>query len=730
MILELDNLIDIGMYRGVIASQYRDLLSIHLPKIRSLIADSAAEVLAVGRNSNIRIRIFEQGQLFDLVVKSFGRESAVKNMLDSTRGSKALRTWMVARHLQKNGVGTPEPVAFLERWEGKKLLESYFVSVYQAGISDFTTELSRLFKEEPECWKFMNLLQVVAEAVANMHRCGCQHNDLGNQNVMLSYIGDGKWGNVQFIDLNRANIEKTLSNKQRARDISRIWLPSDLLRVFVEMYYGGKVPAEDFVKWELIYRRRYAKHAATRKLRHPIKTFKNRNTEKKPEIYPAPRDLWIWDERSAQPIVIMKSKDRHKFYSSSWITKPVCAVAADFLPVKKEYKKLKLECYKKTVNMLDRLGISIEPRKEIWRQQLELLKELRIMPVSMRFYRHESVDQCEFKIGVVRELSDIGFTVSIALVQDRIAVTDSAAWRIFVEKVLGCVAELVEYVEVGHAINRVKWGIWSFSELKQLMDIVADVASKWSGLRLTGPSAIDFEYPFVMAALREVPKNIHFAALSHHLYVDRRGAPENRQGKFDALDKFVMARAIARTSLKCDDKLIVSEVNWPLLGSGVYSPVGAPYVSPGVRYNDPSVSEEDYTSFMIRYIAIAVSSGMVERVYWWRMVAHGFGIVDDADLSKLRKRPAYDALKIYLEILGDSVFDSRIKIDELDNVYVFKYNVPEIGVVCLAWVNLDATVEIELPFKCIEIQMLNGDVVEPDGNKIKLTGMPVYLFCG
>ena len=187
-----------------------------------------------------------------------------------------------------------------------------------------------------------------------------------------------------------------------------------------------------------------------------------------------------------------------------------------------------------------------------------------------------------------------------------------------------------------------------------------------------------------------------------------------------------MARAVAKRYSACDDKLIISEVNWPIVGTGVYSPVGAPYESPGIRHNDPSVSEEDYASFMIRYVAIAVSSGMVERVYWWRMIAHGFGLVDDIDLSDLHKRPAFDAFKTFIEILGKSTFVERVTCSYSENVYILKYRLPDKDTVCLAWVNGDAA-EIELPFECIESHSLNGDVTELSGNKIELTGKPIYL---
>ena len=44
---------------------------------------------------------------------------------------------------------------------------------------------------------------------------------------------------------------------------------------------------------------------------------------------------------------------------------------------------------------------------------------------------------------------------------------------------------------------------------------------------------------------------------------------------------------------------------------------------------------------MIRYLLIALCSGMVERVYWRRLVARGFGLIDDVEPGTWRPRPAF-----------------------------------------------------------------------------------------
>ncbi len=717
------NFITIGEYRGMIADEYAGILAEPLCDIKKLISSPDAVVLAEGRNKNVLVDIPYQEGVLKVVVKSFGREPRLKNLIDNYRGSKACRTWLVARHLHDNSVGTPEPVAFMELWQGRRLLENYFISVYQAGMSDFAAELSNLFYNEPECVKVINLLQTVADGVAALHNSGCMHNDMGNQNIMLSRTGADQWENVKFIDLNRADIKESLSYKQRARDISRIWLPSDLLRVFIEMYFGGKqVPPVEFLKREKFYRKQYAVHAATRKWRHPIKYYRRRG-QKKSLLYPEPRDLWIWDERSAQPIVMMKSKERHKYYSASWIVQPVMEVLRGTGKVWAKYKKLKDKCFHEQVMMYRRVGISIEPRENMWQQQFALLSGLGQIPVMIRFGHYESDAVISFKLQTVRNLANDGFQVSIALLQDRHAITDTVSWRRFVKKVLTDTVDYIEFVEVGHAINRVKWGVWSFKEYQGLLSGIADIAAGFEkDIRFTGPAVIDFEYPFVLAALKNMPDNFTFNALSHHLYVDRRGAPENKQGRFDSLDKFIFGRAIAELYPFKDNKFIVSEVNWPIVGTGVYSPVGAPYVSPGERKNDPGVTEWEYACFMIRYLAIALTSGMVERVYWWRMIAHGFGLVDDIDI--LRKRPAYYALKVFLDILGQSIFKGRIS-GLPENVYALNFFLSDGSKVCLAWVHGD---DFELSVEYSELREMTGEVKQGDGKRVQLTGTPVYIW--
>jgi hypothetical protein len=618
----------------------------------------SAEVLTDGRNRNLRLLLVNQlGESCDVAVKQFGVPSRCKQWLDRSRGGKARRTWLAARHLTDHGVGTPPPLACMERWQSGRLIESYYLSRFEADTTSLAAELSRLYHHDPECAHLMTLLQTVAPLLRAMHDSGYLHADLGNQNILLRCDGGTAWRDPMLIDLNRGSIQGQASWAQRGRDLARISLPSDFLRVFIEMYCGDVPPAE-LLEAEATARIRFARHTRTRRWRHPVRE-RLRRDERGEHDYPHDRDLWVWDDRSGQALTVHRSRARARLYP---IARSVAVVRASLrwlLPVWRRYRELLPTAFSAPVSMAARIGVCVEPRPEIWESQKRRLGELGYPPVMLRAYRHKGKTQWDLAACAVAELTELGSRVSLCLIQDRAAVLDpTALWQPFVEEMLGRCGHLCEHIEIGHTINRVKWGLWDFGEYRRLL-AATDAAACGCGDRFIGPSAIDFEYPYILAALSQPRQGGPFAALSHQLYVDRRGAPENPQGGFATVEKAALARAVAVThpGIKGTDeaKFIISEVNWPLSHTGVHSPVGAPYESPGPRHGDPSVDEQSYADYMLRYLLLTLCSGFVSQVYWWRLAAHGYGLLDDHAAS-LPLRPAFEALSRLLPLLREATF--------------------------------------------------------------------------
>ena len=708
-----------GPYRGSIrmgldSEPLREALS----EVASWVRGSD-QVLGHGRNLIVRTTQEVGGQTYDFVVKSFGRQTRIKQVFDRRLGTKAERAFDAACHLIDSGVGTPFPVAHLARWKGSELMESYLITEYEPDTTDLRRVLIERYVDQGPSEAIMEVLQRVADAVRTMHDGGLQHGDLGNQNILLL---DYPEPDVLFIDLNRARVRSALDAAARGRDISRLHLADDLLRIFKEMYWRG-IPPLDFERAEHRARRNFWFHTVTRRIRHPIR---ERKTIRPVVDYPADRDIWIWDNKSGQAIPVFSGKKRRALMSRRSVLCQIKSVLLHGPAIYRHYHTLLRNAYGQPISMHNRVGLCLEPSAHGVKRRIELVHELGKVPVHLRFYHHQGHKQIDENLFVARQLHEAGHPVSVALVQDRQAVLQPEEWATFCDAVVSGLSDFVSFVEIGHAVNRVKWGLWGLEDWQRLIANLPALQAKYPTVEFTGPAGIDFEYPFVLAALDNLPKKTRIAALSHHLYVDRRGAPESRQGPFSTLEKCALARAVARHHDACGDRFICSEVNWPLLGTGVYSPVGSPYLYPGQMVGFPSVSEKDYAAYLLRYLLITLCSGFVDQVLWWRLAAHGYGLVDDLDLDpqQWRLRSGFHVLKFLIEQCGNSTFVLRECKEDGSIWFKFKRD-SDVNV----WVGYrcEGKAWAELPCTAATLFDAFGESAGVVSHQIELSGLPVYL---
>ncbi len=245
----------------------------------------------------------------------------------------------------------------------------------------------------------------------------------------------------------------------------------------------------------------------------------------------------------------------------------------------------------------------------------------------------------------VRALRARGVDVILALLQRRADVLDPGSWRAFLEDVFARFAPLASAFEIGHAWNRTKWGVWDHREYLRLAEPAFELAPRF-GVKLVGPAVIDFEFHLYPVTLPRLP----FDAVTSLLYVDRKGAPENGQFGWNAAMKLALLKAAIETTARpgAGQGLWITEVNWPLAGTGAFSPASG----------KPNVSEDEQADFLVRYYILCLASGLAERVYWWQLVAPGYGLVDNRE-SPWRRRPAFRAFAALRARLGGSVFEGR-----------------------------------------------------------------------
>lgn len=222
----------------------------------------------------------------------------------------------------------------------------------------------------------------------------------------------------------------------------------------------------------------------------------------------------------------------------------------------------------------------------------------------------------------------------VAVPQDRAAVCCPPRWEDALHRAIETLAPFTRTFQILQAPNRTKWGCYHARDALDLLEGAERVRRSRPGVRLVGPSVIDFE-PLALMRLLLNRRRFRLDALAGLLYVDRCGPPEGRQyGIFDLMGKIACMRAIQRCSRRVHGgRLWLTEFNWPLRGTWPWSPTS----------DREAVDEMTAAEYLLRYFRIAHASGLVERAYWWQLVAPGYGLVDDR--SGLRRRPAFDAFR-------------------------------------------------------------------------------------
>ena len=693
----------------------------YLRQVPQLIAENSyTKQLSAGKTPCYLLETNVSPSHTKLVVKHFPANNTVKRWFDSQlkNGTPPQRHWSIANALWQLNKTTPMPVALID---DPRSHQSYLITRYESN-SSLKQEIDHILQTTQSSDELVSLLKYVIEQIRKLHHAGYIHGDLGNQNILLNRTATG-WTDIGFIDLNRCRRHPAPTLKQRAKDLDRLEFPSFFLHVIEYMYWEDQEPPRAFTRHLKKYRSRFRRHQQSHRWRHPIRWYRSRSkrrAESQQQI--TDKNLWLWDEKSAQAMITLSTKDKYKNRHYAEYLSIIRELARYYAKIKRQHQQLLPTSFNTPVSMSQKIGMTLHPHSDYIETELRLLEELDCTAVLVRFNYHEDKTQWERTIRLIGDLHERGIQVSIALLQTRNAILDPNGWASFIQHIIPRIHNRIEWIEVGHAINRLKWGIWQIKEYLGLYQPLIALQQTYPDLKLVGPAIIDFNWAELIHALGMVTQHCNLYATSSHLYVDRRGAPENQQNGYSTLEKCALFKAAANTFPNCQNRFIVTEVNWPLQDTGEYSPILCPYVTPSKRASRPGVNETDYAHFMIRYIAIALCSGHVDSIYWWRLSAHGYGLVDDLD--NWRKRPAFYALKTLLHRLGQATFLRRIKSTQDDFLLLFD---TAQGKELLAWTTQDDKT-ITLPFSISQHRDGHGKLMsERYSADIRISQEPNYF---
>lgn len=144
--------------------------------------------------NQIKVVDFEKQKL---VVKSFKIPNTVNRIAYRFfRKSKAERSYFNAKYLLANGIGTPEPLGYLEKIDALGFYESYYVSAYVA--HDFT--FRELIKDDSIESKEV-ILQEFTRFMYRMHEAQIYFLDNSPGNTLIKNQDEGY--EFFLVDLNR-----------------------------------------------------------------------------------------------------------------------------------------------------------------------------------------------------------------------------------------------------------------------------------------------------------------------------------------------------------------------------------------------------------------------------------------------------------------------------------------------------------------------------------------------
>lgn len=688
---------------------------------------NALETVHWGRNYLYSVEIETGAGSLQAVVKLFRNQGWRRRLERRLRGSKAERSWRMALALTEAGIRTPEPLLLVEsdRVEGPSFyLSRQLERFIEARYVFRALERNAMEAEFPEL-RAEVFTDAIADCARRLHDAGFWHRDFSIGNLLLVPDGDAETApTVYLVDLNRMRAKRRVSLLQRTRDLCRLEFPrAELERRFLDRYWNGSSSSLE----RLLYRVCRMLYVGRVEAKKSLREFGRRAGRilflRKPYAHiPLPpagagsRDKAVWDRLSDQPHQHAGRLDRWgaRLGDLGSHGKAFAGALAAIPRIRHRYHRLERSRWQESVDWPG-VGVAIGPGSVGVDDLVAAVEALGTRQILLRLHAWE--EGWEAQEELARELARRDLDLVFALPQVRELVRDPERWRRSVAAVGARFSPYGRRFQIGQAINRSKWGVWSYGEYVELLRIAASELRGFGDVELLGPAVIDFE-PHALAAVLNYPLSREtepprLDIVSCLLYVDRRGAPENTQLGFDTLGKATLMRAIAETARLGAGRFWITEVNWPLW-EGPHSPAG----------RSVSVDEERQADYLVRYCVPLLASGLAERIYWWQLAARGYGLIDSRH-DRLRRRPSFHALATLLRELDGTTAEGPVDLGPEVRCYRFLH--PQRGEVLVAW-SLGERREVRLPRPARRAVSRDGEVAGGGGERVLFTGSPGFFW--
>jgi len=186
----------------------------------------------------------------DIVIKEF-RTKGIDKLKSAIISSKASKAWKGGMALFKEGLGTPRPIAYLEKKEGLFLEESFYLSEWVNNAEEIRILFRKLTSDE-----LNRLVKELSKYLSICHKKGILHRDLSDGNILVKKDSADKYL-FYTIDSNRIRLKRKIGILSRIKSLIRLGIPADFQRFFLEQYLGTSRIRKGLWLWYKINKSKY-----------------------------------------------------------------------------------------------------------------------------------------------------------------------------------------------------------------------------------------------------------------------------------------------------------------------------------------------------------------------------------------------------------------------------------------------------------------------------------------
>ena len=433
------------------------------------------------------------------------------------------------------------------------------------------------------------------------------------------------------------------------------------------------------------------------------------------------KSIFRWDGYSDQPATLDgHAKRRLRLRSFPSIARKLLSVVLLARPVVQAIVRRRTI---RTHSSECSIGICLNPERPFANKRvlsapeiLDIVKPLNLQRIAIRIPLSD-MDRLGEYVEFIRQFHE--YEILVVVLQDRSTIEDPELLETCLESIFSALSGIVDRFQIGNAVNRLKWGFLSVDEWLGFFGVAWNLRNRrFPHIKLLGGAIIDFE---LQDHCRSLWNGFPFTydGYASLLYVDRRGAPENRQMGFDLEGKIDLLCRLMENGNKADSRdarLWITEVNWPLRDTGPFAPA----------LGDSRVGEREQLLFLVRYYLIALATGSVAAVYWHQLIAPGYGLIDNRD-GVVRKRPAFDGFATLCRLFNGAVIEDFRR--QGTNGH-YQLTARRNGVVVLAlWCNGREST-LSMPAKKQAMDIVGRPIPVTTGQPVAIGESVVYLVDG